>query len=232
MSERTFDDFDEFADDYRAIHSQNVQLSGADSYYFAEHKILQLKKDESDGKVAILDVGCGDGLTATFVQKHFPSWQTTGIDISGKSIAAAEKRLIKQATFQLFDGNQIPFENDSFDIVFIAAVLHHIEFSHHQNLMQEMYRVLKSGGRLYLFEHNPLNPVTKYLVKTCVFDKDARLLNFNYAKRLLKTVHFKAIKRRFILFFPRKGIFTKLLPIEEKLGWLPLGGQYYYRCIK
>jgi ubiquinone/menaquinone biosynthesis C-methylase UbiE len=232
MSERTFDDFDGFADDYRAIHSQNVQLSGVDSYYFAEHKVLQLKKYEKDGNLALLDVGCGDGLTATFVEKHFPSWQTTGIDISEKSIAAAQKRQIRKAQFQLFNGQHIPFENESFDVVFIAAVLHHIEFSLHQHLIKEMYRVLKPGGRLYLFEHNPLNPVTKYLVKTCVFDKDARLLPFSYTNRLLKSVKFSAIACKFILFFPRKGIFTKLLPLEKCLSWLPFGGQYYYRCVK
>jgi ubiquinone/menaquinone biosynthesis C-methylase UbiE len=232
MSERTFDDFDGFADDYRAIHSQNVQLSGADSYYFAEHKVLQLKNDEKDGNLAMLDVGCGDGLTSTFVEKHFPSWQTTGIDISEKSIAAAKKRNITKAAFQMFDGQHIPFENASFDVVFIAAVLHHIEFSLHQNLLNEMYRVLKPGGRLYLFEHNPLNPVTKYLVKTCVFDKDARLLSFSYAKKLIHTVNFTAISRKFILFFPRKGIFTKLLALEKHLSWLPFGGQYYFRSVK
>ena len=232
MSERTFDDFDGFADDYRAIHSQNVQLSGADSYYFAEHKIVQLKSNENDGDIKMLDVGCGDGLTAIFVQKYFPAWRITGIDVSAKSIAAAKNRNISNTCFQLFNGQSIPYENVSFDVVFIAAVLHHIEFSLHRPLIKEIYRILKPGGRLYLFEHNPLNPLTKYLVKTCVFDKDARLLSFSYTKRLLKTVNFAIITRKFILFFPRKKLFTKLLPLENKLGWLPVGGQYYYRCIK
>ena len=232
MTERTFDDFDGFADNYRAIHSQNVQLSGADSYYFAEHKIVQLKNNENDGNVKMLDVGCGDGLTAIFVQKYFPAWSITGIDVSAKSITAATNRNIANARFQLFDGLLIPYDNGSFDVVFIAAVLHHIEFSLHQLLIKEMYRILKPGGRLYLFEHNPLNPVTKYLVKTCVFDKEARLLSFSYTKRLLKTVNFASITLKFILFFPRKKIFAKLLPIEKQLSWLPFGGQYYYRCVK
>ena len=41
MSERSFDDFDEFANNYRNIHTQNVKLSGADSFYFAEMKKIQ-----------------------------------------------------------------------------------------------------------------------------------------------------------------------------------------------
>ncbi len=35
--------------------------------------------------------------------------------------------------------------------------------------------VLKKKGRVYIFEHNPYNPVTRYLVATCEFDRDAVL---------------------------------------------------------
>jgi len=232
MQERTFDDFDKFAGDYRKIHSDNIKLSGGDSYYFAEHKVLELKKQEKDINLKMLDVGCGDGATEFFVKKHFPSWQTYGIDVSGQAIDVARSRNIDSAIFQLYDGLTIPFNDNYFDVIFVAAVLHHINFSLHDTVINEIYRVLKPGGRFYLFEHNPLNPVTKYLVKTCVFDKDARLLTYVYAKRKIKTAAFGSIKRKFILFFPRKGIFSRFIKLEDVLGWLPLGAQYYYRSIK
>ena len=76
----------------------------------------------------MLDVGCGDGFTAIFVQKYFPAWSTTGIDVSAKSIAAAINRNITNTRFQLYDGLLIPYKNGSFNVVFIAAALHHIEF--------------------------------------------------------------------------------------------------------
>ena len=41
--------------------------------------------------------------------------------------------------------------------------------------MKEINRVLKLGGRLYFFEHNPWNPFTRFLVRTCPFDKNAQL---------------------------------------------------------
>jgi ubiquinone/menaquinone biosynthesis C-methylase UbiE len=232
MNERTFDDFDEFATDYRSIHTKNLQLSGAGSLYFAEHKILQLKHTEKDNGVRLLDVGCGDGASEIFLHRQFPSWQLEGIDVTEQSIAQAQNRNIPSAKFQLYNGTQIPFEDKSFDVVFIAAVLHHIEFSFHSLLIKEIYRVLKPGGRLYLFEHNPLNPLTRYLVKTCPFDKNAKLLTYGYTKKLLQALPFNAVKRKFILFFPRKGILSGLIRLEEKLGWLPLGGQYYYRAVK
>ena len=89
MRERTFDDFDEFADDYRAIHTKNIQLSGADSHYFAEMKVRLLEGYEKENFLKILDIGCGDGLSALFMQQHYPNWHIKGIDISEKSIQVA-----------------------------------------------------------------------------------------------------------------------------------------------
>ncbi len=232
MPERTFDDFDDFANDYRGIHSENIKLSGADSLYFAEHKILELKKFESDLPQQILDVGCGDGATEIFVRSHFPAWHTTAIDVSEKSLQQAKQRELSNVSFLWYNGREIPFEENSFDIVFVAAVLHHIDVSLHNVFLKEIYRVLKKGGRMYVFEHNPLNPATRYLVKTCVFDKNAHLLSYRYTHRLLRSSGFTLIQKKFILFFPRKGIFSFLLNLEKKLTWLPLGAQYYFRAVK
>ncbi|RYF80104.1 MAG: class I SAM-dependent methyltransferase, partial [Chitinophagaceae bacterium] len=164
MDTRTFDDFDEFAMDYRAIHTANVQLSGADSFYFAEMKVKMLKAFESATSLHVLDLGCGDGTTEVFMQQYFPSWLLKGIDVSAKSIESARNKALPSATFQWYDGTAIPAEENSMDIVFVAGVLHHVNYDLHLTILNEIKRVLKPGGRLYLFEHNPLNPVTKHLV--------------------------------------------------------------------
>jgi ubiquinone/menaquinone biosynthesis C-methylase UbiE len=232
MSERSFDNFDEFAADYRNIHTQNVKLSGADSFYFAEMKVLLLKEFETDQSLKILDIGCGDGATEVFMQQYFPSWQVMAIDISQRSIEAADKRKLSNTSFTVYDGKHVPFEDDSFDLVFMAGVLHHVAFHLHDGLINEISRVLKKDGRLYLYEHNPLNPLTKYLVKTCVFDKDAKLLQHGYASRLLNGNLLAVKNKNFIIFFPRKGILSKLIFLEKYLQWLPFGGQYFIRAGK
>ncbi|HMJ46110.1 MAG TPA: class I SAM-dependent methyltransferase [Ferruginibacter sp.] len=228
MPERKFDDFDKHAQGYREVHTRNIRLSGADSYYFAEMKVRLLKRFEKNTPLKVLDVGCGDGATELYFQKYFPSWQLTGIDVSGKSIEEAKKKNITTAVFELYNGTNINAPDDEFDIVFMAGVLHHIDFSLHDNILKEVWRVLKKHGRFYLFEHNPINPFTRYLVNTCEFDKDARLLENTYTSSLLRSRQFRVIKKEFIIFFPRKGLLSGLLFLEKYLHWLPLGGQYFF----
>ena len=127
MSERTFDEFDGFAENYRSIHTGNIKLSGADSYYFAKMKVEYLKPFEKNETFSVLDVGCGDGATELFMNELFPRWKVNAIDVSVQSIEEAKKKNLPNVVFNSYDGLKIPFENDSFDMVFIAGVLHHVE---------------------------------------------------------------------------------------------------------
>ena len=232
MRERSFDDFDAYAKDYRSIHTRNIKISGADSFYFAEMKVKLLQPWETNTPLKILDVGCGDGITEVYINKYFALWKINAIDISEKSIEEAKTKNIINCDFSIYNGEDIPFADGEFDVVFMAGVLHHIDFALHKNLIREISRVIKSAGRFYLFEHNPLNPVTKHLVNTCVFDKDARLLKSSYTIKLLRGNNFLIMQKKFILFLPRKGILSKFIFLEKYLQWLPFGGQYYIRAVK
>ena len=232
MNERTFDDFDAHADGYRSVHTENIKLSGADSFYFARMKVELLQQSEKNISLKVLDIGCGDGATELFMQQLFPQWQLFAIDVSEKSINVAKARGLSAVEFKVYNGTETGFANDSIDIIFLAGVLHHVDFSLHNTILKEIYRLLKPGGRLYLFEHNPINPVTKYLVNTCVFDKDAHLLKSRYTTSLLKKARLKIDAKQFIIFFPRKGLLSNLIFLEKYLTWLPLGGQYFIRAIK
>ncbi|MEO6404031.1 MAG: class I SAM-dependent methyltransferase [Ferruginibacter sp.] len=228
MPKRTFDGFDDYAEDYRSIHSKNIKLSGADSFYFAEFKVKLLQGYVKNETLRVLDVGCGDGATEIFMMKYFPFWKVEGIDTSFKSIEAAKQRSLPNAGFHFYDGNKIPFGENQFDIIFIAGVLHHINYDLHAAIIREILKVLKPGGQLFLFEHNPLNPLTRYLVNTCDFDKNAKLLMAGYTGRMLKKNGFRLVKKNFIIFFPRKGLLSKFIFLEKYLQWLPLGGQYFF----
>ncbi len=225
--------FDKFAENYRQIHSRSIKnISGTDSFYFAEHKVKEMRRFEEDKELTVLDLGCGDGATEFFFNKWFPKFIIAGIDVSSKSIEEAKKKQLKNSTFQVLDTDHIPFANDSFDIVFIAGVLHHIDEYKRQKIVNELFRVLKQNGRLYLFEHNPLNPFTRYLVNTCNFDKGVKLLYSKETNSLLRGSGFKVKNKIYIIFFPRSRFFNLFIWVEKYLRRLPLGGQYYFRATK
>lgn len=226
-------DFDQFATDYRQTHTGNIKkIAGVDSYYFAKQKVVELQRFEINSERDVLDLGCGDGATALYMSELFPAFSIKGIDVSGESIVVAQRRAVLNAHFSQYDGNKIPYSENSFDIVFIAGVLHHVKEEKQFALLAEIARVLKPGGRLYLFEHNPYNPFTKYLVNTCVFDKGVKLLSSSKSQGLIRRSGLEIKDKRYTIFFPRGRFFKWLHKLEPMLSNIPIGGQYYFRAIK
>jgi ubiquinone/menaquinone biosynthesis C-methylase UbiE len=220
------EEFDAFSDEYRTIHTKNLRLSGAQSDYFCEHKILEIKKQESVTSLKMLDFGCGDGLVSKYFVRHFPSGSYFGIDVSSENIKQALLRKPDHCSFYQYSGNELPFEDETFDVALAANVFHHIDRKDHVRTILEISRTLKPNGRLYIFEHNPVNPVTQWIVKSCIFDKKAKLLLPSRFKRYLKSSQMSAYKIRYLLFFPRHRIFKWFIAFEEHLCRMPFGAQY------
>jgi len=219
-------EFDAFAKEYRRIHSDNIRLSGAESDYFCEFKILELFKEESQSVIHLLDYGCGDGTIAKYFLRHFPDGYYNGIDISEESIRMARNHTGDSSSFSLYDGEHIPFPDSTFDVIFIANVFHHIPKELHHERIKEISRTLKTGGRVYIFEHNPWNPGTRHMVRRCVFDRDAELLRPVHLKKCLIRNGLSLVRLKYLLFFPRIKLFNRLIPLEGSLSWIPAGAQY------
>jgi len=226
-TENSFDNFDQFATDYRQIHNDNIRLTGADSHYFSEFKVKWLRQYYENQSVGhILDLGAGDGTCLTYFSQYFPESKLKGIDVSELSIEEAAAKKIPNTEVLAYDGTKIPFSDNQFDLILVATVMHHIRFELHDGLMKEALRVLKPGGKIFIVEHNPHNPVTMHMVNTCPFDEDAVLLKPAYTKTLLQKTGFKNVKNHFTLFFPRGGVFKAFHFLEKYLSPIPIGGQY------
>lgn len=65
----------------------------------------------------VLDVGCGDGLIAAALQSRRTDLVITGIDVLARSHT--------HIPVDMFDGANIPFADQSFDVVLFSDVLHH-----------------------------------------------------------------------------------------------------------
>ncbi|MEP6727951.1 MAG: class I SAM-dependent methyltransferase [Bacteroidota bacterium] len=232
MNISSTDNFDDFAADYRHLHNKNMKFLGGDSYYFAQAKVRHVRDHESETALNILDIGCGDGLTAFCMAALLHGCKITGIDISAESIDIANTKKIPGAVFRTYNGIDFPFAENSFDLLFIAGVLHHVSPVVQARIIEEAHRVLKNGGRIYVFEHNPYNPATRYLVKTCPFDKYAKLIKSGSVISLMKSGQFKNIQSRYTTFFPQNNFFSAFHNVEKKLSWCPFGAQFYVRAIK
>lgn len=95
----------------------------------------------------VLDVGCGNGYVLFQYARN--GAEVTGVDLTATAIDLSRKRFALgglAGTFVEIDGEHLPFLDDHFDIVCSMGVLHHI--STPQTIVDEIYRVLKPGGRL------------------------------------------------------------------------------------
>ncbi|MEH7383378.1 class I SAM-dependent methyltransferase [Bacillus sp. JJ1533] len=112
---------------------------------------IQQHFDLSNKKV--LDFGAGTGANCTLcTPEHY-----FGIDPDSNRIEFA-KRLNKNYRFETFTGNQLPADDDSFDLILIIAVLHHIPPEMVCSYVKEFKRILKPNGRIIVIE-------------PCLFDK-------------------------------------------------------------
>lgn len=122
-----------------------------DRYWSAEHRphyepgdiLSTLIECNVDASSQCLDVGCGAGETyAQLVRQRADSY--TGVDVSAHAIGLARSAGL---TAELIDdASELPFHDDSFDVVFCVEVLEHL-FSPHR-AAEEIRRVLRPGGRL------------------------------------------------------------------------------------
>jgi ubiquinone/menaquinone biosynthesis C-methylase UbiE len=113
--------------------------------------LLGIKKNDK-----VLDVGCGEGIFLARVVKTYGA-VGTGVDISKKSIAAAEFHRLRsehagRLQFQVADATGLPFPDGSFNYVLSFDFLEHVK--NQSQALSEMIRVLKSGGRLLIYTIN------------------------------------------------------------------------------
>jgi arsenite methyltransferase len=114
------------------------------------------------GDEQVLDVGCGRGLMTIAAAKRLTTGRVIGIDIwdtkdqASISPAIAQDnatiaRVQHKVDIQTADARQLPFENQSFDIVVSHWVIHNIpDESGRCSALTEIARVLRPGGRLLL----------------------------------------------------------------------------------
>lgn len=218
-------DFDAYAESYDEDLRRALWISGEDKGYFAQARVAWLSTCLADHKVkpgSVMDFGCGTGSTVPILAKTFESSSVIGIDVSPKLIELAAKATSDvRLSFRLMDNYE---PTGQIDLAFSSGVFHHIPPDHRQKALNFVYRSLRPGGWFSLWENNPWNPGTRYVMRHCVFDRGAITITPPEAQRLIRTGGFRHVRTDFHFIFPRAlGWFR---PMERYVSHFPFGSQY------
>ena len=109
----------------------------------------------------LLDIGCGTGYLIDMLAKD-KNAKYTGLDLSPEMLKEANKKKIKNAVFIEGKSDELPFEDNTFDIVTCSQSFHH--YPETDNPLKEALRVLKPGG-LYIISDTGVGPFKMLGVK-------------------------------------------------------------------
>lgn len=216
-------DFDDYSEKYNEVLAKSVgrlAVSGCD--FFDSFKINCIGDlFSSERQYSILDFGCGIGNLTVLLARRFRDSQIYGYDVSSKAVVVAQQK--GENIKNLFFMNSLK-GGKNYDIILAANVFHHIESSKRISTLQEIKDVLNPGGTVIIFEHNPLNPLTRYVVNRCPFDADAELISLRRFIRQGLACRLNVRYSRYVLIFPWKH--HMLRKIEKLFGSVPFGTQY------
>jgi 2-polyprenyl-3-methyl-5-hydroxy-6-metoxy-1,4-benzoquinol methylase len=214
-------EFDRFAQEYKDVLDRSTAFSGDTSDYFCRYKANYVKRLlGASGSPKILDYGCGIGALSTELARLDRSAILHGFDVSEDSLAHVDPSLRRRG---VFTSKKDDLHRD-YDLIVISNVMHHILLRDRQSTISEMAARLRTSGRLLVFEHNPMNPLTRLVVAKCPFDENAVLLRPKELKGYFAEAGLRVVRNDYIVFFPK--MLSVFRPAEPFLGWCPAGAQY------
>jgi SAM-dependent methyltransferase len=218
-------------DGYRLSYDEQINrviaFGGQEHDFYLKVKadvLVELLRRELSAQCPdILDIGCGNGTMHPFLLSSGLPLRLTGVEVAPQFLALA-KEANPQVNYDVYDGVRLPYEDARYDAAVAICVMHHVPPPQWPLFIDEMVRVVKPGGLVIVFEHNPHNPLTLHIVKTCPIDSDAVLLRPRLLGELMNGAGLVAMGREFVLFNPFKGAAFRRL--DRAMRWLPLGAQY------
>ena len=144
---------------------------------------------------SLLDVGCGSGTMLAMLKKEYPALEPFGIDLSDQMIVQAKMHLDPDIQLQTGDVESMPWPDNKFDLLVCNASFHH--YPNPIKSLTEMYRVLKSEGRLVIAD--PWWPgkirqaINYYLTSPLNHSGDVRIYSQQEMANLLAAAGFRSI---------------------------------------
>lgn len=228
-------EFDEFARGYDAGMSHPLmRLCGRSAEDFLRPKARWLLNQLASwspsrrAELRLLDLGCGTGTFLAVLRRLGFQGELYGGDVSPKMLAEAARRWPDDAgncpRWELLTGHTWPYADETFDCVVCCCVLHHVSQDARDDLFREASRVLRPGGQLVVFEHNPWHPLTQLVVRTMRIDRHAVLLSVGEIRKRATRAALIVRCTEYLLFLPPRWKWAER--VDRWCRHLPCGGQY------
>lgn len=184
-----------------------------DQYHFEKlHHLLRLVDFDGYRGRRVLEVGCGAAVDLARFAKG--GAVATGVDLAPSAIALARQNFSLQGLpgdFHVADGEQLPFPDDTFDLVYAHGVVQYT--ARPQRLLDECRRVLKPGGEAIFQVYNRiswLHALSKIMKVGLEHDDAPVLLKFSIGEF-----------RRLVSGFAQTRIVPERFPVRSRLhgGW-------------
>ena len=165
MTETHFDDVAAAYDESLPSHVTNHYLRKRAEFVRAHHP----------PPARVLDLGCGTGVLAARLAAG--GYAVVGVDPSAGMLEVMRGRTPAVEAVQA-SGTELPFADGEFDLALSVATMHHIaDAADVARALGEMARVVRPGGHVLVWDHNPRNPYWPHLMKRVPQDQgDERLI--------------------------------------------------------
>jgi ubiquinone/menaquinone biosynthesis C-methylase UbiE len=232
-------DYEVGADGYRDVATYDKRYTGAPNEY--RQVVMENAYRGLIGTLKgkrLLDVGCGSGrgIVGLAPEANF----AVGCDASGDMLGVTAGKLKGKASWGLARAfaQQLPFANNSFDVVISLNFLHLFSLDTQRDMIREMKRVTKPGGTLILEFDNALHGLGLVGLFKRFFRDERGTLPSEARYVLGDHCHIVKVRSAVIpiawrLFYRAPDIFLPL----EKISYLPglkrvLGHRIYYQLAK
>lgn len=146
----------------------------------------------------LLDLGCGTGEVLSIISKKKKGCKLYGLDLSEKMLEQAKKKLPDSDTLLVGDSENMPFEDEMFDVLTSTESFHH--YPNPKKAIGEIYRVLKKDGTLVLCDF--WRPILKRKFMNLFIgfskDGDVRIYSQKEIVDMLQNAGFKNISFRLL----------------------------------
>lgn len=133
-------------------YDEHIEL--AIPLYKTMHEEIVRLAPNVNGRMKVLDLGCGTGKTSSVILNHFPLAEVYGIDLFDVMLNHARVRLasfLDRVTLVRDDFREADFV-DLYDLCISALAIHHSTSSEKRELFARIYEALKTNGRFVMID--------------------------------------------------------------------------------